>query len=111
MTALPQSASAGVALAEAALAGAASAGVALAEAALASIAVSVVGLASVVALASTVDSVAGLASVDLVVDGRSTPTRPPARLPAALRATRWQQGAHWHAMGREGTRSIWDPSS
>jgi len=24
-----------------------------------------------------VDSVAGLASVDLVVDGRSTPTRPP----------------------------------
>ena len=82
----------------------ASAGAALAEAALASIAVSDVSLASVVALpsivalastvdsdpapspsiavsdqalASTVDSVAGLASVDLVVDGRSTPTRPP----------------------------------
>src|SRR5258708_7706656 len=86
--------------------------IAVSDLALASIAVSAVGLASVVALpsivalasivdsapapspsiavsdlalASTVDSVAGLASVDLVVDGRSTPTRPPARLPAALR--------------------------
>src|SRR6266403_2207130 len=125
MTALPQSASAGVALAEAALPGAASAGVALAEAALAeaalasiavsdvglasvvalpsivdsdpapspSIAVSVVALPSIVALASTVDSVAGLASVDLVVDGRSTPTRPPARLPAALRLPAGSKGS------------------
>ena len=70
MTALPQSA--------------------LAEAALASVAVSDLALASVVALPSIVDldsgpaplpstavSDAGLASVDLV-DGRSTPTRPPA---------------------------------
>src|SRR6266446_4388122 len=142
MTALPQSASAGVALAEAASAGVALAEAALAEAALASIAVSDVGLASVVALpsivdsdpapspsiavsdlalasiavsvvalpsivalASTVDSVAGLASVDLVVDGRSTPTRPPARLPAALRLPAGRQGEHWHAMGREETRS------
>ena len=83
-TAIPQSASAGVALAGAALAEAA-----LAEAALASMAVSDVGLVSIVdsdpapspsigvsdlALASTVDSVAGLASVDLVVHGRLTPT-------------------------------------
>jgi hypothetical protein len=86
--------------------------IAVSDLALASIAVSDVGLASVVALpsivalasivdsdpapspsiavsdlalASTVDSVAGLASVDLVVDGSSTPPRPPARLPAALR--------------------------
>src|SRR5467141_3584631 len=116
MTALPQSALAGAALAGAALAGAALAEAALAEAALASTVGldSVVALASIVdsdpapspsiavsdlALASTVDSVAGLASVDSVVDGRSTPTRPPARLPAALRATRWQRGVHWHAMG------------
>jgi len=81
-----------------------SSGAGLAEAALGSSAVSDVSLASVVALpsivalastvdsdpapspsiavsdlalASTVDLVAGLASVDLVVDGRSTPTRPP----------------------------------
>ena len=117
MTTLPQSASAGAALAEAALAEAALAEAALAEAALASIAVSDVGLASIaalasivdsdpapspsiavsdLALASTVDSVAGLASVDLVVDGRSTPTRPPAR---SVAATRWQQGVRWHEMG------------
>src|SRR6266404_2830959 len=143
MTALPQSASAGVALAEAALAEAALASVvalpsivdsdpapspsiAVSDLALASIAVSDVGLASVVALpsivalasivdsdpapapsiavsvvalpsivalASTVDSVAGLASVDLVVDGRSTPTRPPARLPAALRLPAGSKGS------------------
>src|SRR5258708_1111549 len=60
---------------------------------LASIAVSVVALPSIVALASSVDSVAGLASVDLVVDGRSTPTRPPARLPAALRLPAGSKGS------------------
>ena len=94
MTALPQSASAGAALAEGALAEAALASIAVSDVSLASVVAlpSIVALASTVdsdpapspsiavsdlALASTVDSVAGLASVDLVVDGRSTPTRPP----------------------------------
>src|SRR6266478_4667550 len=67
--------------------------IAVSDLALASIAVSVVALPSIVALASTVDSVAGLASVDLVVDGRSTPTRPPARLPAALRLPAGSKGS------------------